>query len=95
MRPVFLTRNVEVAGAPRIVGKDHLRFRAKQNGTTIDAIGFNLGGLIREIPSAGTMVDIVYSVDEHEWPSGPEGGAQPSVMPQLKIKDLRKHTEEA
>jgi single-stranded-DNA-specific exonuclease len=95
MRPVFLTRNVEVAAAPRIVGKDHLRFRAKQDGTAIDAIGFNLGGLLKEMPSAGTMIDIVYSVDEHEWPSGPEVNAQPSMMPQLKIKDLRKHTEEA
>jgi single-stranded-DNA-specific exonuclease len=95
MRPVFLTRNVEVAAAPRIVGKDHLRFRAKQGGTAIDAIGFNLGGLIKDVPSVGTMIDIVYSVDEHEWPSGPEGGTQPSLMPQLKIKDLRKHTEEA
>jgi single-stranded-DNA-specific exonuclease len=95
MRPVFLTRNVEVAGPPRIVGKDHLRFRVKQDGTAIDAIGFNLGGLIVDIPGPGTLLDIVYSVDEHEWSSGTEGNPRAALMPQLKIKDLRKPNKEA
>lgn len=96
MRPVFLTRNVEVLGPPRIVGKDHLRFRVRQNGTTIDAIGFNLGRLIREIPAAGGTIDIVYSVDEHEWPTRAEGNTPAgTATPQLKIKDLRKHIKEA
>jgi single-stranded-DNA-specific exonuclease len=91
MRPVFLSRNVEVTGPPRIVGKDHLRMRVRQNGTAIDAIGFNLGSLAGEIPSGAASIDIVYSVDEHEWQSG--GAAPGTLMPQLKIKDIRKHTE--
>ncbi len=95
MRPVFLTRNVEVAGPARIVGKDHLRFRVRQDGTTIDAIGFNLGSLIREIPGAGGAIDIVYSVDEHEWPTRADANAPGTATPQLKIKDLRKHSKEA
>ena len=94
MRPVFLSRNVEVAGPPRIVGKDHLRFRVKHNGTAIDAIGFNLGGLIGEIPGNGGALDIVYSVDEHEWPTRTNGNPPGAAMPQLKIKDLRKHSKE-
>jgi len=93
MRPVFLTRKVE-AGSARIVGKNHLRFRVKQDGTTIDAIGFNLGDLISLIPQGGSLLDIVYSVDEHEWPARGEGGTS-TVFPQLKIKDIRKHREDA
>ncbi len=93
MRPVFLSRRVE-AGSARIVGKNHLRFRVKQNGTSIDAIGFNLGDLLKEIPPTGSLLDIVYSVDEHEWPSRGEKGT-PTLFPQLKIKDLKKHSEEA
>lgn len=97
MRPVFLTRMVEVAGNPRIVGKNHLRFRVKQGGMTIDAIGFNLGDLISEIDGAGTQVDLVYSVDEHEWHTGTRdgGGRSSAFVPQLKIKDLRKYQEKA
>ena len=95
MRPVFLTRDVEVVGPPRIVGKDHLRFRVKQYETAIDAIGFNLGGLLKEIPAGSGTIDIVYSVDEHEWPARGAGDPQGAATPQLKIKDLRKHTKEA
>jgi single-stranded-DNA-specific exonuclease len=93
MRPVFLSRKVEASSA-RIVGKNHLRFKVKQNGTTIDSIGFNLGDLLSEIPAGGSLVDIVYSVDEHEWPSRGNPGAS-TVFPQLKIKDLKKHREDA
>jgi len=93
MRPVFLSRKVE-AGSARIVGKNHLRFKVKKDGTSIDAIGFNLGDLIKLIPSNGTLVDIVYSVDEHEWPARGEGGSS-AVFPQLKIKDIKTHKEDA
>jgi len=93
MRPVFLSRGV-AAGSARIVGKNHLRFKVTQNGTSIDAIGFNLGDLIKEIPPAGSVLDIVYSVDEHEWPPRGERGTT-TVFPQLKIKDLKKHREDA
>lgn len=93
MRPVFLTRNVEVVGIPRIVGKDHLRFRVKEGRYVLDAIGFGLGSLIDELRTHGKNLDIVFSVDEHETPMmGPSPGTN-EVFPQLKIKDIRKHHE--
>ncbi len=95
MRPVFLTSDVEVVGPARIVGKDHLRFRVKQHGTAIDAIGFNLGRLLKEMPAGNGTIDIVYSVDEHEWPARAAQDPQGATTPQLKIKDLRKHSKEA
>lgn len=87
MRPMFLARNVEIVGVPRVVGKDHLRFRVKQDRNTFDAIGFGLGGLIAKVQNNVGGLDLVFSVDEHEWQASnaPNGEA----FPQLKIKDLK------
>lgn len=96
-RPVFLARNVEVSGTPRIVGNNHLRFKVKQHGRIFDAIGFNLGGLTDQVKQ---QIDVVFSVDETEAyvPQSPltgQGGAgNGDTFPQLKIKDLRACTPE-
>ncbi len=90
MRPVFLAADVETAGVPRIVGKDHLRFRVRQKQFVLDAIGFGLGSLLPEVRDAGKSLDLVFSVDEHEWGSAGPGGQE--SFPQLKIKDIRKHS---
>ncbi|RKY85398.1 single-stranded-DNA-specific exonuclease RecJ [candidate division KSB1 bacterium] len=81
MRPVFLTRNLEVVGTPEIVGSNHLKFKVKQNGIVIDAIGFNMGDLIYRIDPVAKNLDIVYCIEENTW----EG--QTTV--QLRIKDLK------
>jgi len=88
MRPIFLTRGVEAIGIPKIVGKDHLRMRIKQNNNVLDAIGFGLGHLLGEVRDNARKLDIVYSVDEHEFGNSPNGGNE--VFPQLKIKDIHK-----
>src|SRR6267143_3936278 len=96
MRPIFLARNVEVVGTPRIVGKDHLRFKVRQNGCVLDGIGFGLGSMIGEVRNNGRGLDLVFSVDEHEWlapGSNPHSGGN-EVFPQLKIKDLKQHKED-
>ena len=90
MRPVFLARNVETVSPPKIVGKDHLRFRVRQNQLVLDAIGFGLGSLIDEVREGGKNLDLVFSVDEHEWASA--GNSNTEAFPQLKVKDIRKHT---
>ncbi len=80
MRPVFATRNVEVLGTPRIVGKNHLRFKVRSNGHVLDAIGFNLGGLIGRV-QPGRRVDVAFSLDEGEYAG--------ETVPQLKIRDIK------
>ena len=87
MRPIFVARNVEPAGVAKIVGKDHLRFKVKQDRNTFDAIGFGLGHLIDLVRSNGRTVDVVFSVDEHEWQASNTPGGE--AFPQLKIKDLK------
>jgi single-stranded-DNA-specific exonuclease len=80
MRPVFAARSVEVLGQPRIVGKNHLRFKVRSNTHVVDAIGFNLGHLLNRVRS-GSKVDIVFSLDEGEFAG--------ETVPQLKIRDVK------
>ena len=79
MRPVFAARNVEVLGQPRIVGKNHLRFKVRSNTRVVDAIGFNLGHLLSRVRS-GSKVDVAFSLDEGEFAG--------ETVPQLKIRDV-------
>ena len=80
MRPVFAVRGVEVLGQPRIVGKNHLRFKVRSNTHVVDAIGFNLGHLISRVKN-GSKVDVAFSLDEGEFAG--------ETVPQLKIRDVK------
>jgi single-stranded-DNA-specific exonuclease len=88
MKPTFLARNLEIAGTPRIVGKNHLRFRVRQNGTVFDAIGFGLGGLLPLVSGGRKDLQCVFSVEESEWNTS-NGFKRSDAIPQLKIRDLR------
>jgi single-stranded-DNA-specific exonuclease len=81
MRPMFLAKQVQVMGLPRIVGKDHLRFKVKKNGVTFDCIGFGLGSLLEKVRQNMNGLDIVFSIDESDFTGVP--------LTQLKIKDLK------
>jgi len=67
MRPVFAVRDVGIIGTPRIVGKNHLKFKVKKGTFVIDAIGFNLGHLLEKIRPGLTGVDVAFSLDENEY----------------------------
>jgi single-stranded-DNA-specific exonuclease len=88
MRPTFLARDLEVQGTPRIVGRNHLRFRVRQNGQTFDAIGFGLGELLPKVSQGRKGLECVFTIEENEW-NPPAGARQGDAIPQLKIKDLR------
>ena len=77
--PIFLTRGVRVVET-RLVGanRQHLKMRLQQGGTTIGAIGFNLGHKANETHSA---IDVVYSVGLDTW------GSHPRL--QMTVQDLR------
>lgn len=80
-RPVMVSKNVEVVGAPMQVGNNHLRFNARQNGRVFDCIGFNLGHLAYRLAPGESNLDMAYVIEENEW-RGRKGI-------QLRIKDLR------
>ncbi len=81
MRPVFFASGVEVFGEPRIVGRDHLKLKVRKDGVVFDAIGFNLGSLMQRISGSGSVVDLLFTIEENTWNG--------NVFPQLKLRDLR------
>ena len=81
MRPVFLSRNLQVIGTPFIVGRNHLKLKVRQNGKIIDAIGFNLGDKLYRISPGEQNLDMVYIIEENEYKG--------KTNLQLRVKDLR------
>jgi single-stranded-DNA-specific exonuclease len=88
MKPTFLARNLDVVGTPRIVGRNHLRFKVKQNGIVFDAIGFGLGDLLPRVANGRKNLECVFSVEENEYVMN-NSSRQPDTVPQLKIRDVR------
>ncbi len=81
IRPVFLSRNLQVVGTPRVVGKNHLKFKVRQNGEVYDAIAFELGALAYRLAPGEDSLDMVYAIEENIW------NGQNKI--QLRVKDLR------
>ncbi len=81
MRPVFLTRNLEVYGQPYKVGKNHLKMRVRKGNTTLDVIGFGFGELVRPLSMRAGTIDMTYVIEYNHW----NGVARI----QLRVKDIR------
>jgi single-stranded-DNA-specific exonuclease len=79
-RPHFLVREAEIVGYPKIVGKDHLKFRVRSGNSFIEAIAFGMGSRIGEL-SGGIKYDIVFNIEENEY--------RGTITPQLRILDFR------
>ncbi len=79
-KPFFYSKGVTTANGVKIVGSNHLKFRAYQSHFVIDAIGYNLGHKI-DICSTGKPFSIVYNIEESNYNG--------HNMIQLRIKDLR------
>lgn len=80
-RPVFSSKGIKIVGSASIVGNNHLRFRASQDNVAIDAIGFNLGGLLHRLRGNTDDIEIAYYIEENEW--------QGRISTQLRIRDIR------
>ena len=81
MRPIFISKNLHVVGSPSVVGNNHLKFKVRQDGRIMDAIGFGMGDLIYRIAPGEANLDIAYVIDENEFMG------QTTI--QLRLKDLR------
>ena len=81
MRPKFVARNLKVTGNPRIVGNgNHIRFKVKQERTSLPAIGFNLSKHYKDLIS-GSLVDLAFVVEVNEW--------RGKSTIQLNLKDIK------
>lgn len=87
MRPVFLTRSLNIWGEPYAVGNNHLRLRVKsagsktgKNSQVFDCIGFGMGDMVKPLSMTGIRIDLAYVVETNYW--------NDTYKIQLRIKDL-------
>ncbi len=82
MRPLFASQKLEVIGYPRpkIVGKNHLKFKVRQGRTVLDAIGFGMAESL-ELLYANKPLEMAFVLAENEW--------QGRKTIQLELKDIR------
>ena len=81
LKPVFVTRGLELADDAYVVGKNHLRLKVKKNGIIMDAIGFNLGDFAKPLAMRGTKIDLAYVLELNIW----NGNSKV----QMRVKDLQ------
>ncbi len=81
MRPVFVSRKLQIVGTPMIVGKNHLKFKVRQDGCVLDVIGFNMGDLFYRLSPGESNLDLAYVIEENEFMG--------RKTIQLRAKDLR------
>lgn len=78
--PVFSTLNLEVKGAPKVLGKDTLKFWVTDGKRGISAVGFGMSKFL-DMVSSGKRIDLAYELMVDDWNKAP--------VPQLKVKDIR------
>lgn len=82
LKPIFVSRDIDIAGRLSIVGQGHIKMRVRQNGTgSLDAIGFNMKKFAEPIRNAGAdPIDIAYTLEENTWNN--------RTALQIRIKDI-------
>lgn len=87
MRPVFVMRELTDTGWSSMVGNNHLRLSARQEGSaiTLKGIGYNLGDKLQYIKSGGNF-DIAFTIEENTYNN------QTSL--QLNLKDIKESTNQ-
>ncbi|MDZ7721282.1 MAG: single-stranded-DNA-specific exonuclease RecJ [candidate division KSB1 bacterium] len=85
MRPVFVSRGLQIVGTPTIVGRNHLKLKVRQDNKVLDVIAFNMGDMIYQLPSGEADLDMAFVIEENIYMG------RKSI--QLRAKDLRKQGE--
>jgi single-stranded-DNA-specific exonuclease len=80
MRPVFVSRDVEVVGELNIVGNNHLKFKVRSDGIVIDAIAFNFAEVREKMKPVRQHIDAAYVIEENTW------NGRTTI--QMRIKDI-------
>src|SRR5439155_14201551 len=81
-RPIFVTKGLQVAAAPRRVGKtgNHLSLMVRQGQNTMKAIAFGAGDLCERL-EVGTTIDLAFEPTLNEYNG--------STSVELEVKDLQ------
>lgn len=81
MKPVFITRNLEVVGQAAVVGRNHLRMRVRSGQKIFDVIGFGFGDFAEQLSIHGVDFDMAYVIEKNI-----HNGI---TKIQLRVKDIR------
>ena len=81
--PVLVSRNLSVVGKLRTIGmeKKHLRFRVRQKGRTMDAIGFGMAHFADRLNDNRDRLDLAYTLEENTF--------RGETSLQMRIKDIQ------
>ncbi|MDE2825671.1 MAG: single-stranded-DNA-specific exonuclease RecJ [Gemmatimonadota bacterium] len=81
--PVLVSRNLSVVGKLRTIGmeKKHLRFRVRQKGRTMDAIGFGMAHFADRLNDSRDRLDLAYTLEENTF--------RGETSLQMRIKDIQ------
>ena len=82
-KPLFLAAGLTLEGDPRRVGKDSntLLLNLRQGGTTVRAVGFQMGELHDELIAAGGKCSVMFTPNRNEF----RGSSNAEMM----LKDVR------
>jgi len=67
MRPIFVAPSLEMTETPHIVGRSHLKFRARAGNRSLECIGFGMGERISELRGHTGRIDLAYIPERNEW----------------------------
>jgi single-stranded-DNA-specific exonuclease len=81
MRPVFVSRRLQIVGTPSVVGRNHLKFKVRQDGKVFDVIAFNMGNLLYRLTPGESNLDMAYVIEENVFMG--------TRSIQLRAKDIR------
>lgn len=66
-QPLFLSRNLEVVGYPRVVGENHLKFKVRSGQKVFEVLAFRQGEYLRSLETGRRDLSIVFSLLEDVW----------------------------
>jgi single-stranded-DNA-specific exonuclease len=67
-QPVFVVRNVGIAGYPRVTGDgQHLKLMLSDDGAKLPAIGFRMAERAHSIDFTQTRIDVAFHLHEDRW----------------------------
>ena len=81
--PVLVSRNLSLVGTPRTLGVDkkHLKFRVRQKGRTMEAIGFGMADYAGRLNASRDHLDLVFTLEENTY--------RGETNLQLRVKDIK------
>ncbi len=84
--PVLVSRNLSLVGSTRTIGveKKHLKFRVRQNGRVMEAIGFGMADYAERVNDSRDQLDLAFTLEENTF--------RGETSLQLRIKDIKTAT---